>query len=182
MFFQKKYFIQKWSGIKTTSCAHTKKYIFKIKLWPCNFHQILPIHYDLLDCSRSQKEALWKLREHSLTALVSTLSNSAPCSTELHCHCRLDIWDYSKLWHHLIWLGGNHNHSHCALLYETCHILDVVMRNKLERGKHFCIKFHESFWRVGDEELSTQSPSLLTPATNIAANLLGPGPWQNLLL
>ena len=31
MFFQKNYFIQNWSGIKTTSCAHTKKYIFKIK-------------------------------------------------------------------------------------------------------------------------------------------------------
>ena len=45
-FFQKNYFIQNWSGIKTTSCAHTKKYIFKIKLWPCNFHQILP-SYDL---------------------------------------------------------------------------------------------------------------------------------------
>ena len=43
-FFQKIYFIQNWSGIKTTSCAHTKKYIFKIKLWPCNFHQILPKH------------------------------------------------------------------------------------------------------------------------------------------
>ena len=42
MFFQKNYFIQNWSGIKTTSCAHTKKYIFKIKLWPYNFHQILP--------------------------------------------------------------------------------------------------------------------------------------------
>ena len=110
-----------------------------------------------------------KLRETSLTA------------PELHCHCRLDIWDYSKLWHHLIWLGGNHNHSHCALLYETCHILDVVMRNKLERGKHFCIKFHESFWLVGDEELSTQSPSLLTSATNIAANLL-PGLWQNFFI
>ena len=85
----------------------------------------------------------------------------------------LPAW-HLGLWHHLIWLGGNHNHSHCALLYETCHILDVVMRNKLERGKHFCIKFHESFWLVGDEELSTQSPSLLTSDTNIAATLLGP--------
>ena len=43
-FFKKKNFIQIWSGIKTTSCAHTKKYIFKIKLWPCNFHQILPTY------------------------------------------------------------------------------------------------------------------------------------------
>ena len=43
-FFQKNDFIQNWSGIKTTSCAHAKKYIFKIKLWDCNFHQILPTY------------------------------------------------------------------------------------------------------------------------------------------
>ena len=41
-FFQKRYFIQNWSVIKTTWYAHPKKYIFKIKLWYSNFHQILP--------------------------------------------------------------------------------------------------------------------------------------------
>ena len=39
--------------IETTSCAHTKKYIFKIKLWDCNFHQILP-NYDY------GKSKIWK--------------------------------------------------------------------------------------------------------------------------
>ena len=42
--FFKKWFFQNWSGIKTTSYAHAKKYIFKIKFIDCNFHQILPIH------------------------------------------------------------------------------------------------------------------------------------------
>jgi len=43
-FFQKRYFIQNWSVIKTTWYARPKKYIFKIKLWYSNFHQILPIN------------------------------------------------------------------------------------------------------------------------------------------
>ena len=43
-FFPKNHFIQNWSVIKTTLCAHAKKNIFKIKLWDCNFHQILPIY------------------------------------------------------------------------------------------------------------------------------------------
>ena len=42
--FSKKIFIQNWSVMKTTWYAHAKKYIFKIKLWVCNFHQILPNH------------------------------------------------------------------------------------------------------------------------------------------
>ena len=46
--FPKNHFIQNWSVIKTTQYAHAKKYIFKIKLWDCNFHQILP-NYD--ECS-----------------------------------------------------------------------------------------------------------------------------------
>ena len=41
-FFPKNHFIQNWSVIKTTLYAHAKKNIFKIKLWDCNFHQILP--------------------------------------------------------------------------------------------------------------------------------------------
>ena len=43
-FFPKNHFIQNWSVIKTTLYAHAKKNIFKIKLWDCNFHQILPTH------------------------------------------------------------------------------------------------------------------------------------------
>ena len=43
-FFPKNHFIQNWSVIKTTLYAHAKKNIFKIKLWDCNFHQILPKH------------------------------------------------------------------------------------------------------------------------------------------
>ena len=41
-FFPKNHFIQNLSVIKTTKYAHAKKYIFKTKLWDCNFHQILP--------------------------------------------------------------------------------------------------------------------------------------------
>ena len=43
-FFQKNYFIQNWSVIKTTSYTHAKKIFFYSKFWDCNFHQILPIH------------------------------------------------------------------------------------------------------------------------------------------
>ena len=49
-FFQKNHFIQNWSGMKTTLYAHAKKYFFLIKLWDCNFHQILPNYKVPLPC------------------------------------------------------------------------------------------------------------------------------------
>ena len=52
-FFPKNHFIQNWSVIKTTLYAHAKKYIFKIKLWDWNFHQILPRYvYKHVDMSK----------------------------------------------------------------------------------------------------------------------------------
>ena len=65
-FFQKNYFIQNWSVIKTTSCAHAKKYIFKIKFWDCNFHQILPIY---AVCSRENK---FYQTTYNYTVIIST--------------------------------------------------------------------------------------------------------------
>ena len=46
-FFQKNYFIQNWSVIKTTSYTHAKKIFFYLKFWDRNFHQILPTYQGL---------------------------------------------------------------------------------------------------------------------------------------
>ena len=80
-FFPKNHFIQNWSVIKTTSCAHTKKYIFKIKLSDCNFHQILPMYNIWYFIKRNCQEKLLKISKEEITIFINNFPLAVVCQS-----------------------------------------------------------------------------------------------------
>ena len=77
-FFPKNHFIQNWSVIKTTQYAHAKKYIFKIELWDCNFHQILPSYVVFQICHLSL-DFLWEWRRVVYCPVIKMKGNKIVC-------------------------------------------------------------------------------------------------------